>query len=338
MAKEVKGFLRCEGQNFVNGDGERVLLRGVGLGNWLLPEGYMWKFASNRADRPHKIERVIEELTGADYAKKFWKEFSENYITEVDIKAIAEMGYNHIRIPMNWRGLMEDGPDIKFKEYGFSLIDRCLDLCEKYGLYAFLDLHGAPGGQTGANIDDSIDDLPRLFIDRDSYDKGVALWVEIAKRYKDRWIVGGYDLLNEPIRTPNEFGNVDHFVPKLKEFYEDCICEIRKIDDKHLFSLEGHHWATRLDIFDRKYDDNYCLHFHRYWNAPDTTILQSYLEARDKWNIPLWIGETGENTIEWYTMLFFMCDQHNISWNFWPWKKMDTINSQYSIKKPENFA
>src|SRR5262245_16884116 len=42
-------FLRAEGKNVVNGNGDKVLLRGVGLGNWLLPEGYMWKFG-NQAD------------------------------------------------------------------------------------------------------------------------------------------------------------------------------------------------------------------------------------------------------------------------------------------------
>jgi len=41
---EAAGFLRIQGQNMVDENGNAVLLRGVGLGNWLLPEGYMWKF------------------------------------------------------------------------------------------------------------------------------------------------------------------------------------------------------------------------------------------------------------------------------------------------------
>lgn len=335
----VKGFLKTQGRDFINGDGEKILLRGVGLGNWLLPEGYMWTFHGKRADRPRRIEAFITELTGEEYSKKFWKQFAEEYVTEVDIKAIAEEGFNSIRIPINWRVLMKEGSGINFIEEGFVIIDKCLDLCEKYKLYAFLDLHGAPGGQTGANIDDSIDDKPRLFMDRDNYDKGIALWVELAKRYKDRYIVGGYDLLNEPIHTPNETGNIDHFVDSLSKFYTDCIREIRKIDKQHLFSIEGHHWSTRLDIFDRPglFDENMCIHFHRYWNAPDTFLLAEYIKVSEKLNVPLWLGETGENSNEWFTTMFFMLDQHNISWNFWPWKKLATVNSPYSINKPENY-
>ncbi|MCL2774276.1 MAG: glycoside hydrolase family 5 protein [Oscillospiraceae bacterium] len=334
----VKGFLKTQGRDFFNGNGEKIALRGVGLGNWMLPEGYMWNFHSSRADRPRRIEAVIRELTGEEYSRKFWKEFAEEYITEYDIEAIAREGFNSIRMPINWRRLMKEGPGINFIEDGFKIIDNCLDLCEKYNIYVFLDLHGAPGGQTGANIDDSIDNKPRLFTDNDSYEKGVALWTELATRYKDRYIVGGYDLLNEPLHTPNDTdGSVDHLVGSLSKFYTDCIREIRKIDKKHLFSLEGHHWSTRLDIFDHIFDENMCIHFHRYWNAPDTALLSEYIKASKRLNVPLWLGETGENSNEWYTTMFFMLDQHNISWNFWTWKKMATVNSPYSINKPENY-
>jgi hypothetical protein len=296
----------------------------------------MWTFNGERADRPRRIEALITELTGKEYSKQFWDTFAKKYINERDIKAIANEGFNSIRIPMNWRRLMKEGPGINFIQKGFEVIDNCLNLCEKYNLYVFLDLHGAPGGQTGANIDDSIDNKPRLFMDRDNYDKGIALWTELARRYKDRYIVGGYDLLNEPIRTPNP-DNIDHYVDSLSKFYTDCIREIRKIDKNHLFSLEGHHWSTKLDIFDHLFDENMCIHFHRYWNAPDTSLLVEYIKASERLNVPLWLGETGENSLEWYTTMFFMLDQHDISWNFWTWKKMATTNSPYSINKPENY-
>jgi hypothetical protein len=54
-------------------------------------------------------------------------------------------------------------------------------------------------------------------------------------------------------------------------------------------------------------------------------------------NTPVWVGESGEkgNTIYWGTTQYF--EAHNIGWSFWPWKKMDTRNTPYSINKPEGW-
>ena len=333
----VKGFLKTKGTTIVNGNDEEIILTGWGLGNWLLCEGYMWLSHNTRFDRPRRIEAVIRELTGSDYEKNFWKQFRANYITKADIFAMAKLGYNSVRIPFNWRVLMEDEPGITFKEDGFQLLDKVLSWCEESQIYAFLDMHGAPGGQTGANIDDSIDDIPRLFIDDDSWDKAIALWKEIASRYHNRYIVGGYDLLNEPIRPSNNGGDYDYLVPKLKNFYSEVITEIRKIDKNHLFTIEGHHWATNMEIFDQKYDDNMVIHFHRYACYPDQSAFLEWIKLSKKLNIPLWLGETGENLTEWFAALYPLSVSLGIGYNLWPWKKMNCHNSPLSIPTPANW-
>lgn len=336
---KVKGFLDVKDGKLVNGDGEEIILSGWGLGNWMLCEGYMWLSKSNRFDRPRRIEAVVEEVAGKDYAAKFWPRFRENYITEADMRRMSEIGYNSVRIPLNSRLFMEEGEGITWVDEGFNLLDKCLDWCEKYKLYAFIDLHGAPGGQTGANIDDSIDDVPRLFLDQSNFDKGIALWKKIAERYKDRWIVGGYDLLNEPIRPSysEKQKNFDYLVPRLIEFYEKTTAAIREVDDKHVLSIEGHHWSTENNVFCKKYDDKMILHFHRYGVVPDKSSLEKYIKTAQRWNIPLWLGETGENMPEWFAALYPLCEQLGIGYNVWPWKKMDNKNSPCSVKKPEGW-
>src|ERR1022692_5208920 len=77
-----------------------LLLRGVGLANWMLPEGYMWKFGP-QGDRPRKIEKLVDDLIGPEQGKQFWTEFRQHYITEVDIQRIAELGYNSVRPALN---------------------------------------------------------------------------------------------------------------------------------------------------------------------------------------------------------------------------------------------
>ena len=333
----VNGFLDSDGRRIVNGLGEEILLMGWGLGNWLLCEGYMWLAHDlPRFDRPRRIEAAVEELVGKAWAEKFWKKFRASYVTESDIQLMADMGYNSVRIPINSRLFIQEGPGVHFVEEGFQCLDRVLDWCETYKLYAFIDLHGAPGGQTGANIDDSVDDVCRLLADEDQFEKGLCLWEEIARRYKDRWIVGGYDLLNEPVRPVRFPGDVslEKYVPRLIEFYEKCIARVRAIDQKHIFTLEGHHWATETGIFTHVYDPKMVIHFHRYGCAPDITAFQPWLDLSKKLNVPLWLGETGENTMEWFSAMMPLAASLDIGINMWPWKKMNCNNSPCSIIPP----
>ena len=62
--------MHTAGQDIVNESGKKVFLKGVGLGNWLLPEGYMWKFGG-LGDRPRKIEKVVADLIGKEKAVQF---------------------------------------------------------------------------------------------------------------------------------------------------------------------------------------------------------------------------------------------------------------------------
>lgn len=329
-------FLHAEGTKIVNGAGKEILLKGWGMGNWLLAEGYMWLSSDPEFDRPSRIRKVIEELTGKEYSEQFWQSYRENYVNRNDIMRLAQLGYNSVRIPLHYRLFMSDETPVQWKEEGFALLDCCLEWCEEAGIYAFLDLHAAPGGQTGHNIDDSADDVPHLFLEEEYQEKCIALWVKLAERYRDREIVGGYDLLNEPIAPPR-VQDFDALIPKLASLYERLIKAVRKVDAEHLFSIEGAHWATDTRIFDHRYDDNMVLHFHRYAVVPDTRCLQEYMDVAERLELPLWLGETGENLNEWYTAIYPLVESLGIGYNLWTWKKMDCTNSPYSIKKPTDY-
>ena len=147
-----------------------------------------------------------------------------------------------------------------YEESSIRLIDQFIEWCKQYKLYVILDLHGAPGGQTGTNIDDCENDQPELFIQESYRRQTVQLWRELADRYKDEWIVGGYDLLNEPL--PNFFNQYNDMLMPL---YQEITAVIREVDQKHLIILEGAHWATDWSVFTEMFDRNILLQFHKYW-------------------------------------------------------------------------
>src|SRR5437667_6060045 len=156
-------FLHTKGQDIVNESGQKMQLRGVGLGNWMLPEGYMWKFGP-QGDRPRKIEKIVSDLIGPENATRFWSEYRRQYIAETDIKRIAELGFNAVRPALNARLFQTEEKEPTFVEEGFGLLDNLVAWCKNHSIYVIIDMHAAPGGQTGANIDDSAMHQPALFM------------------------------------------------------------------------------------------------------------------------------------------------------------------------------
>ena len=144
------------------------------------------------------MEQRFSELVGAAKAKAFWKAWRDNFVTEAAIARIAALGFDSIRLPLNARLLMPDGQST-FDEDGFASVKRVVDWAHQHGIFVVLDMHAAPGGQTGTNIDADANEKPELLSDTNHRDRLVAPWKEIAQRYASEPAVLGYDLLNEPI-------------------------------------------------------------------------------------------------------------------------------------------
>lgn len=323
------GFVHADGGRLVDGQGRPRLLRGVGLGNWLLPEGYMWHFANTGPQSPRQIEAFIQDLIGPTEAAGFWRTFRDRFIAEDDIERIAADGFDHVRLPINARFVIDD--DSRLLDEGIGRIDSLIEWCRTHGLWVILDLHGAPGGQTGTNIDDSPRGLPDLFLEGGSYRAlTVSLWEQLAMRYRDEPVVAGYDLLNEPL--PNEYQ--DRFAADLVALYRELTDAIRAADPHHLIIYEGTHWSTNWSIFTDVWDANSMLQFHKYWSPPDRPSIAGFIETGRRLGLPIYMGEGGENNVDWLQTAFRLYEDCGISWNLWPWKKVDTITSPRSIPAP----
>ena len=329
---QKKAFVHCNGKNIVDGSENVLLLKGINLGNWLNPEGYMFHFKNTNSFR--LIDNVIKELIGADEARNFWNSFRNDYITKEDIHFIKNCGLNHIRVPFNFKlFLVEDHPEI-FLEEGFNRLDDIIKWCREEELFVVLDMHAAPGGQTGDNIDDSWS-YPFLFENEGAQKTTIALWKKIADRYKNESIVIGYDLLNEPI--PHFYENKEELDKLLVPLYKQIVSTIRSVDKNHIVFLGGAQWDTNFKVFGPPFDKNVVYTFHKYWMPPEQKEIQEYVDFSNKYNVPLWLGESGENDDEWINSFRKLLESNNIGWCFWPYKKMDSTRGLVSFPKTKEW-
>lgn len=325
-------FITTRGKIIASPNGKPLLLKGINLGNWLLPEGYMFKFKTTNS--PRLIQAAISELVGEDKARQFWKTYRDNYITREDIRFIKQSGFNSVRVPFSYRLFVSDATVPRLEGPGYELLDRVVDWCRREGLYVILDMHAAPGGQTGDNIDDSFG-YPFLFESRESQELTVNLWRKIAARYRDQPTVIGYDLLNEPIAHYFDAASLN---PKLEPLYRKIVSGIREVDKNHIIFLGGAQWDTNFKVFGPPFDRKLVYTFHKYWMTVNQEAIQDYLNFRDKYNVPVWMGESGENTDEWIDSFRKLLEAHNIGWCFWPYKKLDATSCIASISPPADWA
>lgn len=322
----IAQFAHVQKTEIVDGSGKPLLLRGTSLGNWMLTEGYMWLFEGG-PQSAREIEALVMELLGPERSEAFWKQYRENYVTRADIHLLHEAGFNSIRIPMHYKFFETDDAE------GFKLLDRVIDWCRQENIYVILDMHAAPGGQTGANIDDSYG-YPWLYDSAKEQEHLAAIWTRLAKRYANNRTVIGYDLLNEPIP---HYPALRPLNPKLEPVYKKLTTAIRQVDKHHILFLGGAQWDTNFSVFGPPFDSNTAYTLHKYWMPVEDKAIQPYIEFRDKYQVPIWLGESGENTDEWITQFRTLLEKNNISWTFWPYKKMAKTSAIVTITPPEGW-
>lgn len=325
-------FFDVKGQNIVDPNGNVIVLKGTNLGNWLIPEGYMFKFKD--VSSPRMINQIITELIGPDKTAVFWQKYLDNYVTKDDIRYLRSSGMNSVRIPFHYKMFTSESYlGSNDPNRGFLLLDRVIKWCKDEGLPVVLDMHCAPGGQTGDNIDDS-DGYPFLFENKESQDLTVKIWKQIATRYKNETAVIGYDFLNEPIA---HFFDAKKLNPYLEPLYKRITEAVRAVDKNHLIFLGGAQWNSNFSVFNAPFDSKSVYSFHKYWTATTQDVIQDYLDFSAKHNVPIHVGETGENNDQWILEFRTLMEKHNISWHFWPYKKMDAKAGIVSFPVPEHY-
>jgi endoglucanase len=329
-------FLSTNGQAIVNESGDSILLRGMGLGGWMLQEGYMMQ-TSGFANAQYQLRAKIEELIGPADTELFYKAWRNNHVRRVDIDSLKAWGFNSVRLPMHYNLFtlpIEEEPvpgEHTWLETGFDLTDSLIKWCKANDMYVILDLHAAPGGQ---GYDQGISDYdptkPSLWESEANRDKTVALWKKLAETYANEPAIAGYDLINET--NWNMTGNAP-----LRDLLYEITDSIRTVDTRHILFIEGNWFANDFTGLTPPWDTNMVYSPHKYWSTNDQKSIQWVLDIREQHNVPIYFGESGENSNVWFRDAIRLFEDHKIGWAWWPMKKIESIAGPLSVPKSDEY-
>ena len=316
----INPMVHQEGMTIVDLDGNPLQLHGVLLEGWLQWNGPLWGAGLTSETQ---IANRLTQLVGPEAFAAFRTAVYDNFITEGDIVQIANLGFNVVRVPINRHVLESPDGAVDMNAPGWGYLDRLLEWCTRHNVYVILDLHSAPGGQSGVFVADP--DEVKLWDSAENEAQTVALWRAIAARYKDAQIVAGYDLLNEPGYTNPE---------QLVDLYIRIITAIREVDPYHMVIIEGNLIATDFSIFDRPLSANQAYSFHTYnflSDDVDEAQMAKLVQIAESQNVPLWNGEFGAHNVGWVagtTAMFAKPENHVSGWIFWPWKRVPEADAE----------
>lgn len=307
-----------------------ITLRGVGIGNWLCIEHFMFGLPGSE----ELIREGFAEEFGRQATDDFFNSYQRHYVTEADFRFLKACGVNFIRVPFNYRLFIDDQTN-EYLEEGFVIFDRLLELCRRFEIFLMPDLHTTPGAQNPDWHSDNSYGVPLFWKYRDFRQRVTGLWQKIAERYKDEAYLMGYDLLNEPAMA--DWGI-------LNEFYSETIAAIRSVDQNHLIVLEGDQFSMDFSGMEDFEDTQIALGFHYYptvWHPDLLKVernqrkrqivegLERLLDFGRELNRPVLCGEFGygapdlggkaianellEDTLE-------IFQERKLSWTMWCYK------------------
>jgi len=172
------------------------------------------------------------------------------WFTEKDVKYIASLGFDHIRLPADEEQLWDERGN-KEKE-AFELLHSAMNWCKENKLRVVVDLHILRSHHFNAK------DKP-LWTDPNAQERFLQLWRELSVELK-KYPLGlvAYELMNEPVADDAEDWN---------ELVENAIREIRKTEPNRKIVVGSNRWQS-VDTFDKlripQGDRNIILSFHFY--------------------------------------------------------------------------
>lgn len=348
-------MLKVREAEIVDAQGRPVRLRGVCVGGWMNMENFINGYPGDESG----LRRAAADILGPKRARFLFDRWSDYFFGEDDIAFLKSCGANVVRLALNYRHFESDANPYHYLEKGFERLAKAVEDCGRAGLYVILDMHSVQGWQ---NTDWHCDNASRhalLWRHPHFQERFVALWREIARRYRRVDAVAGYNLVNEPVTG----APAGRFTAKyrtdwdaINTLYRRAVASIREVDPNHIIFLEGDYFSVNFEKLDPPFAPNLVYSSHNY--SPPSTLPGKYPGSFDgkTWNkrrqadtfrklqgtrfaeenrAPLWVGEFGAvltggasdaphrlRSLEDQISIF---EDHRVHWTIWTYKDVGVM-------------
>lgn len=252
-------FLHTENAAFVNENGLAAPLRGINLNDDI----FYFRKDDIESPKGYDVFYALEKRFGTYGARQLVQNYYENFISPSDIKYIAKLGANCVRIPLRYRYLCKN-ENCK-DEINFDKLDEIIKKCKKSGLYVILELHSASGFQNTDSACGSNDKSVLFNSGKDGFEARNAVirfWMQVASHYRDEPAVAAYDLLNRPL---NRIADWEKNIDTLNKFHRRICKAIRTVDKRHIIIIEA---AGTPDSLPEKIDlENIAYGFYSHFRT-----------------------------------------------------------------------
>ena len=169
---------------------------------------------------------------GFNLTDKFHREGRNGRFQETDFQWIHELGFNFVRLPMDYRVWIVDGDWNRFDESVLKEIDQAVAWGGRYDIHVSINFHRAPG-YTVANPPEA----RNLWTDADAQEVCAKHWAMFARRYRDLPNTRvSFNLFNEPARVDEAV-----YVDVVKKI----VAAIRAEDPDRLIISDGLEYGRR---------------------------------------------------------------------------------------------
>jgi aryl-phospho-beta-D-glucosidase BglC (GH1 family) len=124
-----------------------VLLLGLGfvIANGLAAGGAEERAADSPPPLPEPRPDWLPRWRGFNLLEKFQVGQGRRPFREADFRLISRLGFNFVRLPMDYRVWIRDGDPEQFDEEVLAEIDQAVAWGREYGMHVMLNFHRAPG-------------------------------------------------------------------------------------------------------------------------------------------------------------------------------------------------